>query len=412
MRFGRSITEPISLQWTAAEPGRLLESVYDLQSASNWEEFRSALEKWDVPGQNFVYADRDGNIGYQMTGKLPVRKSGTGFVPGSGSDGSADWTGTVPFASMPSSYNPPEGYIATANNKPFSDPELDIPGHWSATWRIDRIVEMLQSKEKLSIEDMEAMLRDTRSPLTAKWQNVLSGLIPEGPEEKQVIEMIKGWDADLKVDSAPAAAYEFIMRRTFTETFADELGQQLFLEYVTSSRNPARALELLLDKPDDPLWDRTDTPEKENRDAILLRALTGSMSDMKTVMGDNMAEWQWGKAHRIMPPHPFGSQPLIGGPFSLSAQGMPGDFSTVAVSGFVLFDPNFVVDLHQSYRMIIDAGDWSNSRALYTTGQSGQPFSRHWGDMYEKWVRFEYNPLLYAQDRISAQQSGVLTLRP
>jgi penicillin G amidase len=410
--YGQTITDSVALKWSALEPGRLFEAAYRFQTAKNWEEFRGALALWDVPGQNFVYADREGNIGYQMTGKVPIRKGGDGAVAVPGWTGEGDWTGYLPFERMPQVYNPPEGYVATANNKPFSDAGLNIPGAWAPPWRITRIREMIEAKEKLSIEDMEAMLRDVESSVAKKWQGVLANLAPEGEREKQAVAMLKGWDGNLRSDSGPAAIYQFTATRAMSETFADELGQELFFGYATTSRSPIRALELLLDRPDDPIWDRAGTPEKETRDDILVRSLTAGLGDLNATMGENMAEWQWGKAHRIAPTHPFGSQPVVGGVFNLAPEGAPGDVTTVAVSGFTAYDSFYLVDLHQSYRMIIDLNDWGNSRAIFATGQSGQPFAKHWGDMYPKWRAYQYNPLLYAPERIREQTGAVLTLQP
>ncbi len=273
---GVSITDSIAMQWTAAQPGHLLESVYALQTASNWQEFRAALSKWDVPGQNFVYADKKGNIGYQMTGNVPIRKKGDGSAPVPGSTGEYDWNGFIPFDELPRAYNPPEGYIATANNKPFgAGYKYQIPGHWAPPWRIDRITEMitgmLKSKGKLSVDDFKTMLMDTKSPIAKKFGSVLATLKPTGDKEKQIVSMFTGWDGDLKAESVPAAAYEFVIRNVISETFADELGTNLFGEYVVVGGNSTqRALENLLDSPNDPLWDSTvTTGTKEVRDDIL-----------------------------------------------------------------------------------------------------------------------------------------------
>jgi penicillin amidase len=412
MPYGQSITDVVSLQWSAHQPGKLFEAAYGLQTARNWDDFRAALSKWDVPGQNFVYADRDGNIGYQMTGKVPTRKTGDGSVAAPGWTGEADWTGWLPFERMPSAYNPPQGYVATANNKPFSDPGLNIPGHWAAPWRITRIEEMLNAKDKFGIGDVEEMLRDTKSSVAKKWQPILANLKPTGARETQSVDLLKGWDGNLNSESGPATIYQFTVARAMSDTFADELGEQLFLGYATTSRNPVRALELLLERPDDPLWDRIDTPEKETRDDILVRSLTTATNDLTGAMGDNMAEWQWGKVHRIAPTHPFGSQPIVGGAFNLAPEPIAGDATTVAVAGFTAYDSGFTVDLHQSYRMIVDVGDWNNSKAIFATGQSGQPFARHWGDMYPQWRAFQYNPLLYDPEIIRQQGDVTLTLQP
>jgi len=409
-----SRTDPLALKWSAAEPGHLFEAVYALQTASNWEEFRAALSKWDVPGQNFMYADKQGNIGYQMTGKVPLRKSGDGSVPVPGSTGEYEWTGYIPFDDLPRAYNPPEGYVASANNKPFGpEYKYQMPGDWAAPWRIERIVEMLKAKEKLSVDDFKAMLSDTKSPVAKKFGAIIAQLKPEGEREKQVVATFKDWDGDLKAESATAATYEFFIQRAISETFGDELSERLMGEYVVNSSNaPHRALENLLDTPDDPFWDRTvTTTTKETRDDILLQSFNDAVADMSSTMGDNMQDWNWGRAHTVSPPHPFGGQALIGGIFTLPTLPIGGDGTTVSVAGFSRIYP-FAVNHHQSYRMIIDAGDWSRSLGIYATSQSGQPFAKHWGDMFAPWQSFQYNRLLYTPQEIEAQKEGVLTLNP
>ena len=411
---GLSLTEPMSLQWSASQPGHLLESVYALQTASNWQEFRAALSKWDVPGQNFVYADKQGNIGYQMTGNVPLRKKGDGSVPEPGWTGEYDWGAFIPFDELPRAYNPPEGFLATANNRPYGpEYKYQVPGDWAAPWRIDRITEMLKAKDKLSVDDFKAMLMDTKSPIAKKFGSVLATLKPIGDKEKQVAAMFTGWDGDLKAESATAAAYEFVMQRVISETLGDDLGYNLLVEYVGVSGNSTqRALENLLDKPDDPFWDRTDTlSKKETRDDVLLQCLNDAVLDMNQTLGDNISDWSWGKVHTVSPPHIFGSFPVIGGFFTLPTLPMSGDGTTVSVAGFSLLQP-FTVNHHQSYRMIIDVGDFTKSLGIYATGQSGQPFAKHWGDMLTQWQQYQYDPMLYTKEQIDAQKEGVLTLNP
>ncbi|HYP42342.1 MAG TPA: penicillin acylase family protein [Chloroflexia bacterium] len=407
--------QALAMQWSALGVGKLFNAVYDLQAASDWQEFRAALSQWSVPGQNFVYADKEGNIGYQMTGEMPIRKQGDGTAPVPGAAGEYDWTGYIPFDELPRSYNPPEHYIATANHKPFgADYKYDIQGGWAHPWRIERITEMLKAKDKLGVEDFQAMHMDTQSPVAKKVAPILAGLKSNDPTTQQAIDMFKGWDGDIKADSPTAAIYEVVYQQAISETMSDDLGRDLFVVYLdVAGGNALRTLELLMDKPDDPIWDRSDTSQKETRDDILLKSLTTSVADMRSApsLGENMQEWQWGKIHTTQATHPFGAQPVIGGMFNLSAVPIGGDGTTVAVAPFSLVRPFFVTN-HQSYRMIIDVGDWTQSRAIYQTGQSGQPFAKHWGDMLTQWQKGEYNPLLYTTQQIDTNKEGTLTLTP
>jgi penicillin G amidase len=411
--IGTTIQEPLAFQWTASKPGHIMEALLGLQQAHNWQEFRAALSKWSVPGQNFVYADRQGNIGYQMTGDQPIRKKGDGTQPVPGWTGEYDWSGYVPFDDLPRSYNPPEHFIATANNKSFGPGyKYPIEGTWAPPWRISRILEMLKAKDKVSVDDFRVMLTDTHSLMARHIAPLIAALKPSDVRAQAAVKLLAGWDGDLTVDSVPATIYEVTVQKALSETFSDELGADLFAEYLGGNGSSVlQAFELLIDKPNDPFWDRTDTPARENRDAILELALNDALSELTSGLGDDMTTWQWGKVHTITPRHTFGSQPIISGIVNLSSLPLGGDGTTVSVSGFELLAP-YDIRVHQSYRMIIDVGDWNKSLAIFATGESGQPYSKHWGDMFAAWDNGEFNPLLYDPKQIEAAKEGVLTLTP
>jgi penicillin G amidase len=411
--IGTTIKEPLAMQWTAARPGHLMEALYDLQTASNWEQVRSALSKWSVPGQNFVYADRQGNIGYQMTGEQPIRKKGDGKVPVPGDTGEYDWSGYVPYDDLPRLYNPPEHFIATANNKNFGpDYAYPIAGAWSTPWRISRILEMLKAKDKLSIDDYKAMLVDTQSPVAKKIAPLLGKLQPEPGKAQEAVKQMQSWDGNVGADSVVAAIYEVTVQRAISETFGDDMGRELFEQYLGGAgASSLRSLELLLDSPDDPFWDKQGTSAKETRDDVLLSSLNSAISDMESGLGNDMSQWTWGKLHTFTARHTFGSQPVLSGIFNLTTVPMGGDGTTVAVASFERLEP-FEMTTHQSYRMIVDTSDWSKSLGVFATGQSGQPFNKHWGDMLTAWQTGAFNPLLYTQQEIEANREGVLTLNP
>ena len=406
---------------TALEPGSLFEAVNELQTASNWDEFRSALSKWDVPGQNFVYADTAGNIGYQATGRIPVRGGGTGSLPVEGWTGEGEWTGYIPFDQLPTASNPSEGFVATANNQPYADGNPDaFPGFFGQPWRIDRIREVLSAKDKLSLEDLQALQLDTRSGLARRAVPFLTAVQPDDVRARQAIERLNGWDGNMAADSVPAAIFEVTYNTVLSRTLGDELERDLFLQYVDSRPGEAlRAVSDLLDVPEDPLWDRKDTANTvEKRDDVLKDAITRATAEMTAFLGDDMAGWTWGKIHQITPLHEFSQATLVGGMFQMPSQPLGGNMTTVAVAGYPLIAAAFPlqqaypINTHQSYRMLLDAGDWSRSRAIFATGESGQPGSPFRDNMYPLWVRGEYLPMLYMQDEIEAAAKGVLTLTP
>ena len=416
-----SITGTYSIRWTALEPSHIFEAVGGLQTASNWDEFRTALSKWDVPGQNFVYADKSGNIGYQAAGKIPVRSSGDGSMPTEGWTSVGEWTGYVPFDQMPSVYNPSEGFVASANNPPPSQGTAPVfPGYYAQSWRIDRIREVLSSKPKLSLDDLQALQLDTLSGLAQKVTPFFTALQPTDERARQAVERLKGWDGSMTADSVPAAIYEVTYNNVLSRTLGDDMERNLFLQYVDSRAGEAlRAISDLMERPDDPLWDRKDTGDKvEKRDDTLADSLTRASTEMAAFLGEDMAGWTWGKVHVITPRHEFSDATLVGGMFQMPSQGIGGDMTTVAVGGYPLIAAAFPlqqpypVTLHQSYRMLLDVGDWSRSKAIFATGESGQPGSPFRDNMYPLWVRGEYLPMFYTAEQIEAATKGVLTLTP
>lgn len=415
-----SITGTFSIQWTALMPGHVFEAVLGLQTASNWDEFRAALAKWDVPGQNFVYADQKGNIGYQMTGMVPIRKKGDGSVPGIGWTGENDWTGFIPFDDMPRAYNPAEHYVATANNRNYGEGyKYDIPGYFARPYRIQRITEMLKAKDKLSVEDMKAMQLDTTSALARKVAPIIAAVPVTDTRATQAVSLLKGWDGNMKADSVAASIYEVTYNKILTQTLGDELGSSLFLQYVDGMGGEAlNTLENLMDNPNDPLWDRKDTPQVEKRDDIIALSLNQATAEMAATLGDNMQDWTWGKAHQITPRHEFSSADLVGGLFTLGTSPIGGDNTTVAVASYTMlyagfpFQGPYQVSNHQSYRMVIDLADWTKAIAIFATGESGQPGSKFRENMYPLWVNGTYNQLLYTKEQVDANKDSVLTLTP
>jgi penicillin amidase len=228
----------------------------------------------------------------------------------------------------------------------------------------------------------------------------------------------------MKVDSVAASIYEITYQKVLSRTLSDELetndpDHPLFLQYLDNDAgNALLAISNLLDKPDDPLWDRVDTPQKETRDQILLDSFNQALDELSKLLGDNMQDWTWGKIHQITPRHEFSSAQLVGGIFTLATAPVGGDHTTVSIgtyplpyAGFPLQGPLPVTN-HQSYRMILDSADWSRSVGVFATGESGQPGSKFRENMYPLWAAGDYLPMLYTSEQIGANKEGVLTLSP
>jgi penicillin amidase len=412
--------QPLAFSWTALQPGTLMHSVLLLDRASNWEEFREALSYWDVPSQNFVYADVEGNIGYQAPGRIPIRASGDGSMPVPGWTDEYEWVDYIPFDELPRAFNPPEGYIVTANNAVVGpDYPYFLSMDWSPGYRARRIVELIEAESSLSLADIQIMQGDN-SPVWA--QDVLPYLLVlpatgPGPRSSdtarlaEALELLRAWDRRAVRDSAGAALFEAFRLHLIDLTFGDELGEQL----LGKARGSAtEALVDLLADETSPWFDDVTTPEVETRDEILLRALEEAVEELTETLGRGMDRWRWDDLHTAT----FDNQSLghcgtksIEAIFNRGPVPVDGTRATVNNTGYSLESP-YGVETVPSYRQIVDLEDLTRSVSMHTTGQSGHPYHPHYDDMIDPWRNIEYHPMLWERTDVEGDAEGVLVLRP
>jgi penicillin amidase len=404
--------QPLALSWTALQPGTLMRSVMLLDRASNWDEFREALSYWDVPSQNFVYADVDGNIGYQAPGRIPIRASGDGSMPVPGWTGEYEWTGTIPFAELPRAFNPPEGYIVTANNEVVAPDFPHFLGmDWDPGYRARRIISLIEADPSLSVADMQAIQMDSTPAWAESVLPYVLDLSTPDPRLAEAIGLLRGWDGRASRDSAGAALFEAFRLHLVRETFADDLGQHLFQR---AQGNLMVSLTNLLPDAASSWFDNRYTPEVEDRDATLLAALEGAVNELSDRFGNNMSHWRWGDLHTAS----FENQSLgqsgilpIEMIFNRGPVEVDGTIATVNNTGY---DPNepYAVEIVPSYRQVIDLSDFSRSVSIHTTGQSGHPFQAHYEDMIPMWRDGRYHAMLWERATIESSAEGHLALTP
>ena len=404
--------QPLALSWTALQPGTLVSSVLRIDRAGSWEEFREALRAWDVPSQNFVYADIDGNIGYQAPGRIPQRASGDGTLPVPGWTGEYEWTGTIPFDSLPSSFNPEKGYLSTANNAVVGReyPHL-LTMDWDPGYRALRLDEALAADSSLTRDEIQLLQGDNLSTWTRQVLPYLLALNPEDPTLFQALGLLRAWDGSATRDSSAAALFEVFRLHLARRAFEDEMGEKLFEKAVGQS---LVALIDLLEDPSSSWFDDRRTPEVENRDAILLLALEDAVTELSETQGGEMTGWQWGDLHRAT----FENQSLgqsgiapIERIFNRGPVEVDGTIATLNNTGYDPSEP-FAVETVASYRQIIDLADFSRSVSVHTTGQSGHPFHPHYDDMIDLWRNIQMHPMLYARQDVEASAVDHLTLTP
>jgi penicillin amidase len=402
----------IALQWTALEPGRTFEAILGFNRAAGWDDFRAATRLFEVPAQNLLYADVDGNIGYQAPGRIPIRASGDGRFPVPGWTDDFGWAGYIPFEELPSVYNPASGYIVTANNAVVGpDYPYLLTADWNFGHRAQRIVDMVESAAGVTLDDVAAMQNDTYDLNAERVVPYFLDLSPGDEDERAALDVLRNWDFHTGIDSAGAALFGALWRELLIAGFNDELPEDL------EARGGSRWFVVvadLLDEPTSAWWDDMSTPEREDRDIILGTVLASAVDEVHDRFGDDPEDWRWGAMHTLT----FENQTLgdagigfIESRFNRGPYETPGGKDIVNAIGWDVPD-GFEVNWLPSMRMIIDLGDLGNSRTVHTTGQSGHAFHDHYTDMVEMWIAGEYYPMYWERTAVEAASNDRLVLAP
>jgi len=397
----------IALRWTALDSNpSSVQTFLSLDTAANWDQFRTALESFAVPAQNFIYADTFGNIGYQAPGFVPIRASGDGTFPVPGWTDDYEWTGFIPFDELPRSYNPESGYIVTANNAVVDDTyPYHITYDWNHGYRARRIVDLVGSNSGISLSQHGSIQFDSFS-LNAQ-RLVPHLMVPDTP-----LSVVFGtWDLGNQADSAGAAAFNAVWARLLEYTFHDDLPEDYWPD---GGGRWYTVVGGMLDDPGDPFWDDRNTDEVEDRDAIIAQALAAGYDDVVERFGDNPENWRWGEMHLST----FRNQ-TIGdsgiaviedrvnrGPYATS-----GGRDLVNATGWTAYE-GFETDWLPSMRMLVDLGDLSRSLTTHTTGQSGHTDHPHYDDMIPLWLSGAYSPMNWTREQIEADEEATQELVP
>jgi penicillin amidase len=404
--------QPLSFAWTALQPGTLVESLRLLNRAQHWDEFRQALALWDVPSQNFVYADVEGNLGYQAPGRIPIRAAGDGSMPVPGWTGQYEWVSFIPFDDLPRSFNPPEGFIATANNAVVGpDYPYFLSMDWDPGYRARRLVELLQADDTVSLLDIQAFQRDSSPQYAQDVLHFYLALQPEDNRLAQALDLLRTWDGRAVRDSAGAALFEALRIQLVRVTFEDELGEAL-VEAAQGSLQVAAAR--LLSEPDSPWFDDRRTEQVEGRDQALQAALQRAVDELSELLGQDMGGWRWGELHTASFENQSLGQSGIWPIERLFNRGPVEADGSIGTLNNTAYDPKegFAVDTVPSYRQVIDLQDFSRSASIHTTGQSGHPFHPHYDDMIEAWRNFQYHPMLWTRSQVEAAAEAHLRFIP
>ncbi|WP_344738206.1 penicillin acylase family protein [Microbacterium awajiense] len=404
----------VSLRWTALEPGTTAQSIFTMNLAQDFEDFRTAASQFDVPAQNLVYADVDGNIGYQTPGRLPIRGAGDGSMPQPGWSSAYDWRGYIPFDDLPVVYNPDSGYIVTANNAIVDDDyEYFLTDDWDYGWRAARIVDLIERKAALApltATDMRDIQADNQFYLGKRLAAAFADVDAGSDGADAALALLQTWDAQNDADSEAAA---------YANVLWDQLAVSLF---VNGRAEPAPiddqarmflVVDRLLDDPESPWWTNTGIGV-DGREQMLSYVATSAYERLVAAQGDNQDRWNWGSLHALpLRSDTFGSSGIapIEWLFNRGPYPVGGGSSVANATGWVL-GSGFETVTVPSMRMIVDLSDLDASQWNQLTGVSGHTFHPNYVDQVEDWQRAELSPWPFSRQAVDEAAEFTLTLTP
>jgi penicillin amidase len=408
------VTETYALRWVAHEHGVSPKTLHQMATARDCVEMREALREWHSPGLNMIYADVQGNIAYQCTGLYPIRRRGDGTLPVPGWTDEYDWDGFVPFDELPWALNPAEGLLATANQKIHDDSYPYLIGKdFMPPFRARRIVQLLTTTDRHSKETFARMHSDTMSLAARDILPLLLEVEPADDRQKEALVLLEEWDGDLAADSVPAAIYEVWCKHIAETVLLPKLGRELFDHYYArrqwSLSFQYQVLPNLLRFPT-ATWFGADGTAA--RDQALQRAMDGALSELTDRLGPDMAEWAWGNIHRVRLAAQQAVVAQLAELFTVGEAPWGGDEQTICQGLFEPGSGGYDVVVVPSWRQIIDLSDLDASVGTHTVGQSGNPASPHFKDLFPLWSTGQYHPLPFTRPAVEAATESRLRLVP
>ncbi len=351
-----------SLKWTARDPKNAdFGAFFMLNRARNWDEFNAALKTYTGASQNFVYADVAGNIGWHIAGAIPTRRKGDGSLPYDGSTTDGDWTGYIPYNELPNLYNPPSGFIVTANQRiagtDYKYPQLIRA--FAAPWRARRLYDLLSKENKATMDFVTNAQRDSFNiPLS----HLKDEVIKAGTASHETLETLKNWDGRMTPDSRGALLANEI-RLCLARKIAEEnkgipegMIREQMLDRILTERSAA--------------W----LPRSfKNYDDFLKGCDSEAVAELPKKFGADPQKWVWGTFMTSRFPHPLAAAPLIGMQFATPSIGIEGSGQTPNVASAV------------SMRFVASPGNWDSTRHVIPLGQSGDPKSPNFKDQFDLW---------------------------
>lgn len=412
----------ISMQWTGFELTNEMKSLYNINWAENFQDFKDALPSFGVPGLNFMYGDVEGNIAMYSVAKLPIR-TGDPITLRAGWDPDQNWQGFIPFDELPRVINPEDGWIANANNKLTTDGyPYYIATFWEPPSRIERIEQILLNNENFSYRDFESLQNDSYSNFAAKLTPIILEILRDQDAYNfdLPISYLENWNFEYSLSSTAASIFDTFFLNFTENSLKDDLGEIAYENFTHHENIPVRTMTSLIDS-ESTLFDDKATEKIETREDMVIKSMQDAILFLSDSLGSEPYEWRWEQLHTITFKPPFFAQAaeapsapstlkmivnnvLSKGPYEVESHGMSVN------NGQYRWDQPFEMILGASIRRISDLSDMSRSKSVLPTGQSGNPLSRHFGDQTDRWLNGEYR-WLYQDSTALFEGSDVRTMQ-
>jgi penicillin amidase len=385
-----------SMRWSAMDGFSF--PFFDINRAQNWEQFRTAVGSYWGPGQNFVYADRAGNIGYQAGGRVPIRRGFDGDAPLDGTSGNNEWEGYIPFEQMPSVYNPASGIVASANQNPFPpDFAYRVDGNFADRYRVEQIRALLRGKRGLTVRDMLAVQKDVYSAYDHFLAHqVIAACRTRASNEQMAhaaLEILRGWNGQMEKDQPAPMVAELLSREIGQELIQLSLNGSRVIDMPNITPRPQVIEKLLRDRP------RGWVPNNDWNQWLEERFFSALQAGRRE-QGSSVSKWRWGKMLRWKIEHPVGKQlPFVSPFFNIGPVEMSGSGTSVKQTTAVV---------GPSERMVVDLGDLDNSVQNLVAGESGFVASGHYKDEWRAYYVGDSFTMEF--ERVEAKE--VLRVRP
>jgi penicillin amidase len=373
--------------------------------AKGWDDFQTARNRWGAPPLNLAYADTKGDIGWSAAGRTPVRPNWDGLMPVPG-DGRYEWKGFVEDGGLPVTKNPAAGFFATANamNIPaepaYPREQRKLGFEWADRTRSDRIHDVLNALPKVTLADSMALQGDSVSPQARRAVKLVQALTSTDPEMASALDVLKRWDGDERTDSAAAAIYETWAVKHLSRRVTAAAGLSPAAQQAVGASTP------------DPLLTWLEAQPPAVRDPVILASLQDAVAELKGRLGPNVRGWTWGRLHtaRFVPAAAALADESLAAQMTLGPLQVPGSASTPRAA---TYDARTFTQISgASVRFVLDVGAWDNSMIINTPGQSGDPTSPHYRDLFPLWAAGSYVPLRFTRAAVEGDAETVMRLTP